>query len=65
MDDSEEYQGTLAAMDVIGLTAQEKYDIHRILAAILWLGNTEFDEGDNNSSIIRDENGKYCTTIWN
>ncbi|KAI0244222.1 class II myosin [Massospora cicadina] len=56
VDDVEEYQATLEAMRVIGLTDDEQHGIHRVLATILWLGNTTFTEGDNGNSFIVDQN---------
>lgn len=56
MDDVLEYRSTLQAMDVIGLSPEEKHGIHRVLATILWLGNTQFTEGDNDQSFVSDPN---------
>ncbi|KAI9293500.1 hypothetical protein K502DRAFT_354867 [Neoconidiobolus thromboides FSU 785] len=56
MDDIEEYHGTIEAMRVIGLSEDEQTNIHRVLASILWLGNVQFVEGDNNSCYISDSN---------
>lgn len=46
-------------MNIIGLTKDEQDNIFRMLAIILWLGNVVFEEGDNSSCFISDENGKW------
>ncbi|CAG8461797.1 11157_t:CDS:10 [Acaulospora colombiana] len=55
IDDAKDYSDTLDAMNVIGLTEAEQFDIFRMLAIILWLGNVEFEEDDNGNSAISDE----------
>ncbi|ORZ34063.1 P-loop containing nucleoside triphosphate hydrolase protein [Catenaria anguillulae PL171] len=42
IDDAAEYADVLRAMQIIGITQQEQSDIHRLMAAILWLGNIEY-----------------------
>jgi hypothetical protein len=37
------------AMEVVGITEQQRYEIFRLLAAILWLGNIEFVPNDKAS----------------
>lgn len=54
MDDVKEFQETLKVMDVIGLIPQEKDDIFRVLSAILWIGNVDFNEDDNSVSTVID-----------
>lgn len=54
IDDVAEYEDTLQAMRVIGLSQQEQDDIFRILAAILWLGNVQFIEDDSGNGQISD-----------
>jgi myosin-1 len=44
IDDLAEYQDTLNAMKIIGLSQAEQDEIFRILAAILWTGNIQFVE---------------------
>lgn len=39
-------------MQVIGLTHEEQADIYRMLAAILWLGNIQFQEKDDGNSQV-------------
>ncbi|CAB4474879.1 hypothetical protein RhiirA5_351135 [Rhizophagus irregularis] len=56
IDDVEDFEETLKAMEVIGLQKHEQDDIFRMLAIILWLGNVLFDEGDDGNSVINDEN---------
>jgi myosin-1 len=59
INDTEEYAAVLEAMKVIGLTVEEQSDIHRILAAILWLGNITFTptEDGNESATITQRDG--------
>ena len=46
-------------MGIIGITQEEQNDIFRMLSIILWLGNVQFEEGDDGNSTISDENGKW------
>lgn len=55
MDDTKEFQDTLAAMSVIGLTKPEQDQIFRMLAAILWIGNISFVENEEGNAAIRDD----------
>ncbi|KAJ1978049.1 class II myosin [Dimargaris xerosporica] len=54
IDDHADYAETIAAMNVIGLSAQEQEQIHRMLATILWLGNVQFAEGDDSQAYVTD-----------
>ncbi|KAI5799041.1 myosin I MyoA [Geopyxis carbonaria] len=54
IDDSKEFQDTLEAMRVIGLTQDEQDNIFRILASILWLGNVQFVEDEAGNGAISD-----------
>ncbi|KAJ7040318.1 P-loop containing nucleoside triphosphate hydrolase protein [Mycena alexandri] len=54
IDDVEDYQETIKAMQVIGLSAHEQNEIFRMLAIILWLGNVQFTEMDDGNSAIAD-----------
>ncbi|KAJ7492331.1 microfilament motor [Mycena latifolia] len=54
IDDVEDYQETIKAMQVIGLSADEQSEIFRMLAIILWLGNVQFNEMDDGNSAIAD-----------
>lgn len=70
IDDTKDFQGTIVsnyfvfdcsranlvqnAMNVIGLSAQEQHEIFKMLAIILWLGNVQFEENDDNGSNISD-----------
>ncbi|RMJ14138.1 Myosin-1 [Fusarium kuroshium] len=44
IDDLAEFQDTLNAMKIIGLSQPEQDEIFRMLAAILWIGNIQFQE---------------------
>ncbi|KAK1924006.1 putative microfilament motor [Papiliotrema laurentii] len=54
INDVSDFNETLRAMNVIGLTGDEQNSIFRILAAILWLGNVDFVEGDDGNAVIAD-----------
>ncbi|KXN67518.1 hypothetical protein CONCODRAFT_82259 [Conidiobolus coronatus NRRL 28638] len=54
IDDVKDYHDTLESMNVIGLSQDEQIGIHRVLALILWVGNVQFTEADNNSSFVTD-----------
>ncbi|CAJ0830946.1 732_t:CDS:10 [Entrophospora sp. SA101] len=54
--DEEDYSETLKSMEIIGITQDEQNDIFRMLSIILWLGNVQFEEGDDGNSVISDEN---------
>ena len=55
IDDHAEFQDTLNAMKIIGLSQAEQDDIFRMLAAILWLGNCTFGEDDQGNAAIADQ----------
>ncbi|CAH7690465.1 myosin head-domain-containing protein [Phakopsora pachyrhizi] len=44
MDDIEEWNSTLRAMSTIGLSQAEQSNILRMLAIVLWLGNSQYAE---------------------
>ncbi|KAI9220376.1 P-loop containing nucleoside triphosphate hydrolase protein [Blastocladiella britannica] len=55
IDDVAEYKDVINAMSVIGLSADEQSSIHRILAALLWLGNIMFvldPDGNGESAVL-------------
>ncbi|KAG0072126.1 class II myosin [Linnemannia elongata] len=54
IDDVHDFNETLEAMRVIGLTQQEQDEIFRMLAIILWLGNVQFVENDGGYAQISD-----------
>lgn len=47
MNDAKEFQDTMKAMGVMGITADRQMDILRIVAAIMHMGNIPFDEQGN------------------
>eukprot|EP01137_Pigoraptor_chileana_P013366 Opistho-2@66794 len=53
IDDVSEWADTSRALDVIGVTPQEKYDLFRLLSGILWLGNVVFGE-QKDAAFVRD-----------
>ncbi|KAJ7459155.1 myosin class I heavy chain [Mycena galericulata] len=54
IDDVEDYQETIKAMQIIGLSLDEQNEIFKMLAIILWLGNVQFTEMDDGNSAIGD-----------
>jgi len=55
IDDHAEFEETLNAMRVIGMSQAEQDDVFRMLAAILWIGNISFVENDEGNSAIADQ----------
>lgn len=55
IDDVAEFQETLEAMKVIGLSQSEQDDVFRMLAAILWCGNIQFTEGEDSFAQVTDQ----------
>ncbi|CAD6573520.1 MAG: class II myosin, partial [Tremellales sp. Tagirdzhanova-0007] len=52
IDDVADFQETMRAMEIIGLSADEQNSILKVLATILWLGNVQFvADGDGNATI--------------
>ncbi|KAI9680100.1 MAG: class II myosin [Caeruleum heppii] len=52
MDDAADFNDTMNAMKVIGLSQAEQDDIFRMLAAVLWIGNVEFGEDKDGNAAI-------------
>ncbi|WOL20658.1 Myosin-J heavy chain [Canna indica] len=56
VDDAREYLETRNAMDIVGINQEEQEAIFRVVAAILHLGNINFDKGtETDSSYLKDE----------
>ncbi|KAJ5218083.1 Myosin-1 [Penicillium cinerascens] len=55
VDDVAEFQDTLAAMKMIGMSEAEQDNVFRMLAAILWIGNVQFSEDDSGNASIADQ----------
>ena len=55
IDDLADYQDTLNAMKVIGLSQAEQDEIFRMLALVLWIGNIQFREGDDGYAEVVDQ----------
>lgn len=55
IDDLAEFQDTLNAMKIIGLSQPEQDEIFRMLAAVLWVGNIQFHEGDDGYAAVSDQ----------
>jgi myosin I len=54
IDDIADFQDTLNAMKIIGLSQSEQDDIFRMLATVLWIGNIQFREDDSGYAEIVD-----------
>ncbi|KAN0062042.1 class II myosin [Thecaphora frezii] len=54
IDDTTDFRETIAAMNTIGLTADEQDNIFRMIAAILWIGNVQYVENDEGNAKIAD-----------
>lgn len=55
IDDHADFNETLNAMNVIGLSQAEQDNIFRMLATILWLGNCTFVEDDQGNAVVQDQ----------
>ncbi|RMZ84982.1 hypothetical protein DV738_g180, partial [Chaetothyriales sp. CBS 135597] len=55
ISDTDDFNETLQAMKIIGLTKPEQDNIFRMLAAILWTGNISFRENDQGGVDIADQ----------
>lgn len=55
IDDVADFQETLRAMGIIGLSGDEQNNILRMLAAVLWLGNVSFVENDQGNAAVADQ----------
>lgn len=60
MNDAQEFQDVVKAMKTMGFSDEERHEIFRLLSAILWLGNIEFGE-NNEQSFIQNED---CLTLF-
>jgi myosin-1 len=54
VNDAQEFAETRTAMDVVGISYAEQYNIMRLLAAILHLGNMTFTERNNEAAVADD-----------
>lgn len=54
IDDGKDFQETIRAMEIIGLSQAEQDNIFRMLASILWIGNISFVEDESGNATIRD-----------
>ncbi|KAI8340325.1 P-loop containing nucleoside triphosphate hydrolase protein [Chlamydoabsidia padenii] len=54
INDIEDFQDTLNAMNIIGLQKSEQDEIFKLLATILWIGNLVFVEDDSGNAVISD-----------
>lgn len=54
IDDVADFKETIRAMEIIGLQQAEQDQILRLLASILWIGNVDFVENDQEQASIKD-----------
>ncbi|ORX53664.1 hypothetical protein DM01DRAFT_1336195 [Hesseltinella vesiculosa] len=54
IDDVQDFNETINAMNVIGLAKHEQDEIFKMLAIILWIGNIVFAEDDAGNAMISD-----------
>lgn len=54
IDDVADFRETLQAMEIIGLQQAEQDQILRLLASILWIGNIDFAENDQEQASVKD-----------
>ncbi len=55
VDDAEEFRATQKALSTVGLTIEKQWQIFRLLAALLHLGNVQITATRNDSMISEDE----------
>ena len=55
MDDVADFRDTLNAMEIIGLKQAEQDQIFRMLAAVLWTGNIQFQEDQSGYAEVSDK----------
>jgi len=54
IDDVSDYKEMVAACRVVGLNDEEIGEVHRVLSAVLWLGNVAFTEDNQEKSSVQD-----------
>ncbi|XP_057964202.1 myosin-9 [Malania oleifera] len=60
VNDAYDYLATRRAMDIVGISENEQDAIFRVVAAILHLGNIDFDTGEEiDSSVLKDDQSKF------
>lgn len=57
INDVNDFNDTLKAMDIIGLQQAEKDNIFKMLSVILWLGNVVFAENEQGHAVVTDADG--------
>jgi myosin I len=55
IDDISDFQETLDAMKIIGLSQSEQDEIFRMLSAVLWIGNVQFREDQSGYAEVTDK----------
>ncbi|XP_021281457.1 myosin-11 isoform X2 [Herrania umbratica] len=59
VNDAHDYLATRKAMDIVGISEKEQEAIFRVVAAILHLGNIAFAKGEEDSSMLQDDESKF------
>ncbi|KAJ1735398.1 class II myosin [Coemansia biformis] len=55
VDDSDEFAALVRAMETTGFRAEEQLDLFRVVAAILHLGNMQFQATRNDEAVLREQ----------
>ncbi|DAZ99842.1 TPA: hypothetical protein N0F65_008585, partial [Lagenidium giganteum] len=66
VDDLAEYHNVVKNMEAVGITAEERKNIYRQLASILWIGNIHFkevtDEAHNKCAVVEESSREALET---
>jgi myosin-1 len=54
VDDREQFQEVVQAMNTMGFSSDEQYEIFRTVAAVLWLGNVSFSQTEKDEAVVQD-----------
>jgi myosin I len=62
MDDRQSFEETRTAMNMIGMTANDQADVFRAVAAILHIGNVQFN-GEDRASVSNNDVAKIAARM--
>ena len=54
VDDAKEFKDVCHAMEVMGISAEDQWNVWRIVAAILYIGNITFGQNDKDEAYVLD-----------
>jgi myosin-1 len=54
VDDRAEFNEVIQAMNTMGFSSDEQYEIFRTVAAVLWLGNVSFSQTEKDEAVVED-----------